>query len=148
VQSQLVLGGGRGVGFCVGAGSTRPGGGASMLWLSGPQGFRRDKVEGRGREGDTRDGKCWSRGEKDSGRREVSRRRFMTSRSSCSWVTGVPEGGVRVRESLVAGAFLERGTGLAEQPLSPAEWSSTQLGQHGEEVTQQLRTGGMLPSFG
>ena len=52
------------------------------------------------------------------------------------------------RELSAAGVLLGEGIGLAEQSLSLAEWTSSQLEHRGEEETQQLRTGRKLPSFG
>jgi len=55
---------------------------------------------------------------------------------------------VTAQELSEAGVFLGGGIGLAEQSLSPAEWTSSQLAHQGREATQQLRTGRRLPSFG
>jgi len=83
-----------------------------------------------------------------AGRREESGHVSITLGSSCSWVEGPAGGGAAAWELSVAGVFPRVGTGLAEQSLSPAEWSSSQLDHRGGEATQQLRTGRSLPPFG
>jgi len=59
----------------------------------------------------------------------------MTLGSSCSWAEGAAGGGVTARGLSAAGVFLGGGTGLAEQSLSPAEWTLSQLEHRGGEAT-------------
>ena len=47
-----------------------------------------------------------------------------------------------------SGSIHRGGTGLAEQSVSPAEWSLSQLEHQGGEATQQVRTGREMPSLG
>jgi len=82
-----------------------------------------------------------------AGGREDLGRVSMTLGSSCSWVESAGGGGVVARGSLAVGVFLGGGIGLAEQSLSPAEWTSSQLEHWGGVATPQLRTGRRLPSF-
>jgi len=79
---------------------------------------------------------------------EESGRVSMALGSSCSWAEGATKGGVTVRELSAAGVCLRGGIGLAEQSLSPAEWSSLQLEHRGGEATEQPRTGRRLPYLG
>jgi len=82
-----------------------------------------------------------------AGRREESGRVSMTLGSSCSWVEGAAVGGLAPLGLSAAGMFFGGGTGLAEQSLLPAEWSSSQLEHWGGEATLLLSTGSRLPSF-
>jgi len=83
-----------------------------------------------------------------AGQREESGHVSMTLGSSGSWAEGAAGGGATARGLSAAGVFLGGGIGLAEQSLSPAEWTSSQLEHRGGEATLQLRTGCRLPSLG